>query len=443
MHEVIISPLPMQTIILDLPAVIPLGSGQVPRSNAIAMAIIPSVTGVRVVVVSAARSTAQSLAPSPVVIGTLGAPGNVVAVLAGASGNALPPVVAAVRNVSVTAVIATASGIASTPALGGAVPALVSPVIAMASANAQIPTVIGDAAVTVPLATASGIAIPAVATGAPPATAVAPIASASASASVPVITTGALVTVAIATATAQAITPTTPTTSLVSAVKAGATAAAIAPTVSGESVVTGGGPGAGNAIAIPPTSVTGGGANFVDTFNRANGALGASWTNITNFTIVSNAAVMAAINTSGLAVPVVTLGTDNHMVQVTLNITPTTGDFGQLWTRYRAGPFDTVHGDWQAGGAGFIIYTIINSVEVQRAQTTGLTFVAGSVISMQAVGNVYTMKLNGVTQCTWTDTSGAVYGPQINSAHRSVAMQLGVGATGANHGYDQFTAVDI
>lgn len=185
-------------------------------------------------------------------------------------------------------------------------------------------------------------------------------------------------------------------------------------------------------------------ASFTDTFNRANGALGASWTAITgNLTIVSNAAAVSANSDNGQATYATVADTNDHKTAVTLNTTPTTGDFGQLYIRFRTSPFDGVSMMWNVNASALYIFTVVNSVEVQQAVTGGFTFVAGDTISLEAVGNLYVARYNGAPSLTWSDTGGAVFGSLTDSSHRNTKILYNTGAAGANHGYDSFAFQDI
>lgn len=264
MHEVIISLLSAQPVVIDLPSVVvPVGvfGGAPPVAVAFATASAPTVTGVRHANVAAVRATSQAVSYAPVPLGTQGASVNVAAVVAGASGSVLPPVVVATRDATVNAVTATATGIAYVPGLGAALSVTSFATLSSATAIAKAPVVTGSATVVAVLATATGSAKVAVVTGESPATVFAVAAAASATANTPVIIGDAKVNAVVATATADAVDPTTPSVVSVTAKLASATSKALAPIVSGESVVTGGGPATGNAIAISPTSVTGTSAN--------------------------------------------------------------------------------------------------------------------------------------------------------------------------------------
>jgi hypothetical protein len=252
MHEVIISPIQAHPVTLNLPAQVPMVAGTVAVGRATALAYAPTVTGIRVVVVSAVRATAQGTAYAAAVAGAAGAPGLVVAPIARATARALPPVVTATADATVTAPIATATAVAYAGATGGATSATTFAPLARAI-GAAVPAVLtADTVVIAPLATATGLATPATVTGAAPAFAVAPLAAATATAPIPVVSGGNVtVTAVYARAIAGAIAPTTPSGPTVSAPLAAATSTAVAPIIKAEVTVTGGGPAGANAFAIP------------------------------------------------------------------------------------------------------------------------------------------------------------------------------------------------
>lgn len=256
MHEVIITPLPAQPVILALPAVvIPVGvaGGASPCATALALARAPSVTAIRHAAVTAVKATAQSAAYAAVPTGTSGGSANVAAVIAAAPGAASPPAVTTIRNATVSAPIAAATGIAYIPGLGGALSVTSFAALSPASTNARPPAVTGGAIVNTVLATATGVASAVTtAAGGAPSTGFAVPATASAAAATPIAVGSATINAVLATGATSAVTPATPLVINTVAKLASATSTVPISTITGETVLTGGGPGTGSALATPP-----------------------------------------------------------------------------------------------------------------------------------------------------------------------------------------------
>ena len=184
-------------------------------------------------------------------------------------------------------------------------------------------------------------------------------------------------------------------------------------------------------------------ASYSDDFNRADGAIGASWTNVgaPDFTIVSNQAIVAGNSGSGRIVYASNADNNDHKTTVVTGSTLSSDDAGNLITRYRASPSDGVFAQWSAGST-MDIYSTVNGSTVQRGTRGGLTIVAGDTFSMEAVGNCYIARYNGVRHLCWFDAAGAIFGALIDSSHRTTRIDFNTGVAGTGHGYNSFAFED-
>jgi hypothetical protein len=216
------------------------------------------------------------------------------------------------------------------------------------------------------------------------------------------------------------------------------------------------------AVLTEPVSVLTGtagaaGAHYSDNFNRTDAStLGASWTAIevglgTEFRILSNTAAVssAGIGLYGLDIVISefnsALSTDNHKVAVTMAAT----EPDEVYLFLRSDGIDLVEADFVNGDI-WVIQTLTgcsapylgDGTATARA-TTGAaqSFTASDVLSFEANGTTYTIKKNGTTILSWTDSGGAHTG-YVNSAHRKVAMAI-FASTSTSQAVDDFAADDL
>lgn len=298
--------------------------------------------------------------------------------------------------------------------------AYVPPVVGTAIAAGVAPAIAAGSALTGVAATASAAAPAPVISGAT-ATVNAVVATATAAASVPSVSTGdATITAVAATATADAPVPAPSGGSSLTAVAATATAAATAPTISVK-------------------------ASYSDPFTRANAAtLGASWTGRTStvLKVDTNVAVPDTLSSFCLDSYNSAMFTDDH--KVTAVVTATSGLEGTL-LYIRSNNSDSQIYAYMLNSGQWLIYSHTStyngslSSPTQRAITpASQSYTTGDSLSFEATGNVYTIRKNGTSILTWTDSGNAV---PTGSTHREVAICYY--ASAASHGIDSFTAVDL
>ncbi|MFI7527494.1 hypothetical protein [Nocardia salmonicida] len=247
-------------------------------------------------------------------------------------------------------------------------------------------------------------------------------------------------------ATATAVVPVPELRLLIDAVPAIATATVPAPSVAAGATITAAPAVATATVPAPVARVL---VQLADTFNRADGALGASWTGaITAPTIVTNRAQAGTPATN-----VTTLYGARHVTDLSSNdqeitfvpIASTTGSAlglgGGGFLRCAASG-DRV--EVAVTNTQCIISTRIGGTGTSR-QTVSIS--TPTSVRMTAIGNVYSVYINGsgTAAATWTDTGGLI---AIGSGTRGVGI-VTVGSTNAinqtTRGYaiDSWTAQDL
>lgn len=196
-------------------------------------------------------------------------------------------------------------------------------------------------------------------------------------------------------------------------------------------------------------------ANYTDTFVRANSStLGSGppdtgWTEqgTVNLGIVSDIATPNYPSYWALAVYNTALNTNDQ--QVTITYYGATSSFDVPLIYLRSNGTDTVHaycpndGQWQimtTTGSSWI--ASISSFTSRATSTSAVSMNSGDTIQFKAVGNVYTLYLNGtaVPGATWTDSSNAYN--HVDSSHRQVAIGYYLQAV-VLRGISNFNASDV
>lgn len=161
-------------------------------------------------------------------------------------------------------------------------------------------------------------------------------------------------------------------------------------------------------------------AYFTDSFDRANGALGADWTTVSSgLTISSN-----KIQGNGYSLWTTDCLTDDEFVQVTVGSTVSGTIY--LYVRTPVAGWPNINGIITLSSGAWTITTDPSNAGANHTNRASGSLgsgvvVAGSVLRFEAVGNVYTFKHNGSNIGTWTD-SGAVITP--GPTKRKVGVQL-------------------
>lgn len=343
------------------------------------------------------------------------------------------------------------------PTVGTAISAVAAALVLAAaaptvSASAVVPVVVAAVVVSAP-APAFGVGAEAVTASVVVASPAPTVTASSAVSAVPAgITVQAGVpavgTAVVAPVSAIAVTTPAPVASAgssVAAITSSMSSAAHAPSVTADAVI----PAVVAAITmVAPAPVVQTGVTLTDDFNRANGALGASWTAIgTAPTIVTNRAQAG------------TPGFNTTVFYAARHATPLTGDTQEVTFVPIAA---TANAAATVGGGAFLrCDSSGNRVEVAITNTQVIigTRISGTAtnratasstgtpsVRMTAVGNVYSAYLNGsgTPAVTWTDSGGLV---SIGSGNRYVGIVTAAidsfGSVSRGWSIDSWTAADI
>lgn len=198
------------------------------------------------------------------------------------------------------------------------------------------------------------------------------------------------------------------------------------------------------------------GAHYTDNFNRSNNAsLGANWTSYDNsglgtqFRVLSNTAAVSAtgIGTYGfdqvLSEYNTALTTNNHKVSVTIGATKPFAVV--LYLRSNSSAYvatSCIDGNpWSISGiSGATGYEESSASTDLSSSTAGNeSFAASDVLSFEASGSTYTLKRNGSTVLSVTDSAHSSW---VDSSHRKVAISI-ASVSSASAAVDDFDAQDI
>lgn len=180
-------------------------------------------------------------------------------------------------------------------------------------------------------------------------------------------------------------------------------------------------------------------ASASDNFNRADsGTLGANWgaiSTLSGFKIVSNQAVQATTGSNGgNRYTAVTFGNDQFS-QITIAADPNNFNYGGPCIRAASGAI-TYYGagfdSFNSGNTRQRIWKVVATTWTSLAASSSVNIAQNDVVYLQAVGNALTMKVNGSTVLTATDSAIASGQPGFQS--RSPGNQ----AT-----FDDWSAADI
>jgi hypothetical protein len=182
---------------------------------------------------------------------------------------------------------------------------------------------------------------------------------------------------------------------------------------------------------------------LADSFDRADGAIGANWAFVTRGfsnsppTVVSNAARAGTpsatsgnnATTAGFAYYVAFLNTDDMFSEIVLAATSTTVQSGMV-VRMASNAATYVIGN--ASSSGGAIFSITGGTAttagtaVSRATFGSGQLTSGDSFGLEAIGAVYKLyRIRSGTRtdlCTWTDTSNAVI--PIGASNRIVGLAL-------------------
>lgn len=183
-------------------------------------------------------------------------------------------------------------------------------------------------------------------------------------------------------------------------------------------------------------------ALFNDDFNRANGSLGANWTNGngTPPQITSNAAAMSG-TTDGLYPSKYnsSVNTNSYFVQATC-VNPTSVSSGII-IRLPASGW-TIYVILFCGNASSAIGTANTSAGggYTNRTTGGPSYANGDTIRIECVNNVYTAKKNGSTTISWTDSGNLV---PVAATNRTGGLIMQRASFTNSGGFDNFSMGDL
>lgn len=175
--------------------------------------------------------------------------------------------------------------------------------------------------------------------------------------------------------------------------------------------------------------------HFSDDFNRADGAIGAAWSAAGspapvisgNQFVAPTQGQWSGANSNNYAT------TTDH--QVAVRIGTITADTTQIQLNVRVGPGNMMM-SWWDGSAPTFSY---NPGNVTVATGPVANFRTGDIITFAALGNVYTLYVNGGVVMTWTDTDTV-----FAYDNTYTGTLIGVQSNGANNcGFDDFWFDDI
>ncbi|EME14822.1 hypothetical protein G419_25387 [Rhodococcus triatomae BKS 15-14] len=187
---------------------------------------------------------------------------------------------------------------------------------------------------------------------------------------------------------------------------------------------------------------------FSDDFNRANGNVANGWVMVssTNPTIVSQQIGQNAANNSGdrWALWPVDCLSDDQFSQCTIRGAATTSFESTLLLTLGASSTRATH--VSAGLAGGRAYVLRNTTAANDASSsyvalsTGINPVDGDIARFEKTGNLYTLKINGASVVTWTDTSSTA---TVGSSNRRVGWSTRCGGTRQSFALDDWSGGDL
>lgn len=193
-------------------------------------------------------------------------------------------------------------------------------------------------------------------------------------------------------------------------------------------------------IIVVPSGVSK--ALYADDFNRANGSLGANWTNGNGSPpqITSNAAAMSG-TTDGLYPSKYnsSVNTNSYFVQATC-VSPSSVSSGIL-IRLPASGW-SIYVILFCGNASSAIGTAASASggSYTNRTTGGPAYANGDVLRIECVGNVYTAKKNGTSTISWTDSGLLV---PIAASNRTGGVIMQRASFTNSGGFDNWSMGDL
>ncbi len=196
--------------------------------------------------------------------------------------------------------------------------------------------------------------------------------------------------------------------------------------------------------------------SLTDTFNRADGSIGTSWTSATLAPVINTNKAQAGTGGSTNATNVhyavhnTPLGTTDHEVEFTVANPVGTADLDRGTAGIvRATEASTTQAtrSYVCGGVtstAAYINTYVNGTAAQRQTKTGISVPAGAVVRFRAQGNKYTLYVNGTEQVSWTGTGNAF---AVTSANQRFGFEVSnvrsLSSTSYGYAVDSLTARTI
>ncbi|QTD96973.1 hypothetical protein [Streptomyces cyanogenus] len=167
---------------------------------------------------------------------------------------------------------------------------------------------------------------------------------------------------------------------------------------------------------------------FTDDFNRANGAPGANWVDLTGlWTIVSNQLSSGTAGGTIIIRAATAMATNDHSAQVTIAATGAVSH--GVWCRgntaFTSGYL------WRNDGTSWVLFSNVGGSFTSIGSFSGAA-VAGDVAKIQAVGSTIKGFVNGVARVTVTDTA-VTTGTSVGLRAESTNLLR----------FDDFTAADV
>jgi len=167
---------------------------------------------------------------------------------------------------------------------------------------------------------------------------------------------------------------------------------------------------------------------FTDDFNRADGSVGASWTQVSGtWTIASNRLSPGTTGTGLVLTAVTAMATNDNSAQATIAVTAAASQ--GVWCRGNSGI--TQGYLWRNDGTTWTLFSVLGG-SFTSIGTFAAAAVSGDVAKVQAVGSTIKGFVNGVQQVSVTNTVV------------TTGTSVGIRSDGASAlRYDDFTGADV
>jgi hypothetical protein len=218
----------------------------------------------------------------------------------------------------------------------------------------------------------------------------------------------------------------------------GTLSATAVPVYQRNSALSGG--GQVSAVAVPAAQ------HYADTFDRANGDLGALWvprTGTTNILSINSNKIIPLTASPAVSSYALAMGTNNMRVVFTISSAFSTSE--TVYVPIRAGTDRQLIVRCLSGDNWSILTSTNWTTGTARATgtlPTGVDLRTGDTITIDAVDTLYTVTNSRTGQAlTWNDAGNAIY--PLDANHRLVGIGIDLNAVATNRGVSQWSADDI